>query len=165
MVGSARDPDDPRRIRVGVSEYAVAEGDALLTTSGLGSCLGVALHDADAEVAGLLHAMLPTAGASDSLPAKYVDAGIARTLGAMEERGAHPRRIAAKLAGGSEMLDLSVAESVGARNVETAREVLGDAGVPIRAADVGGGHGRSIQFDATTGALVIKTAHRGERTV
>ncbi len=45
---------------VGVGDVNFATGDGGLATYALGSCLGVAVHDPVAGVAGLLHVMLPS---------------------------------------------------------------------------------------------------------
>jgi chemotaxis protein CheD len=50
------------RIKVGIADYAIAQSGSTLVTSGLGSCVGIALVDTDAGVAGLAHAMLPSDG-------------------------------------------------------------------------------------------------------
>ncbi|USZ68129.1 chemotaxis protein CheD [Halorussus salilacus] len=155
----------PERIRVGVAELAVASGDTRLTTSGLGSCVAVAVADPDAGVAGLAHVMLPTADRDDlAKPAKSVDRGVERLVAAVESEGADPDRLEAKLAGGSRMLDFSgVGEGVGQRNVARAREALADRDVPVVAEDVGGSHGRSISVDPGTWTLAVASAHEGGR--
>ncbi|PHQ47544.1 chemotaxis protein CheD, partial [Halorubrum sp. C3] len=130
--------DHPGRIKVGVGELAVTTDDAVLTTSGLGSCVAVALVDRRAGVRGLLHAMLPAGEGrttAASRPAKYVDTGIDSLIGALDDAGADPQRLEARVAGGAEMLDLT--DAVGPRNVERVGEVLDAAGVPIVASDVG----------------------------
>ncbi|OYR56692.1 chemotaxis protein CheD, partial [Halorubrum ezzemoulense] len=83
--------DDPGRIKVGVGELAVTADDAILTTSGLGSCVAVALVDRRAGVRGLLHAMLPAGEGrttAASRPAKYVDTGIDSLIGGLDDAGA-----------------------------------------------------------------------------
>lgn len=151
------------RIRVGIADYTVTTAPGVLSTSGLGSCLGIVLYDQSTAVVGLLHAMLPEATADCTSAAKFVDAGIDRLLTEMQEAGATLETVAAKIAGGSTMLDLTTTgQSIGDRNVEATREALAVHGIPLVAEDVGGEHGRSIRFDADTFELQIKTAHQGE---
>ncbi|WP_132059372.1 chemotaxis protein CheD [Halorussus amylolyticus] len=155
--------DPPDRVRVGVAEFGVATGETRLTTSGLGSCVGVALADPDADVAGLAHAMLPSGDDDRARPAKSVPQGVERLLAAVESAGADPDRIEAKIAGGSRMLDFSgVGEGVGDRNVAAARETLAECGVPVVAEDVGGSHGRSLSVCPRTWTLTVTSAHDGE---
>jgi chemotaxis protein CheD len=157
--------DDPGRIKVGVGELAVTTDDAVLTTSGLGSCVAVALVDERAGVRGLLHAMLPAGegkSTAASRPAKYVDTGIDSLIGALDDAGADPRRLEARVAGGAEMLDLT--DAVGPRNVERVGEVLDAAGVPVVASDMGDAVGRTVRF-GPDGRLVVRAADGFERAI
>ena len=43
-----------------VADYAVASGDAVISTIGLGSCVAIVLHDPVARVGGLAHVLLPS---------------------------------------------------------------------------------------------------------
>ena len=153
------------RIKVGVGELAVATGGETLTTSGLGSCVAVALVDDRAGARGLLHAMLPTednARTAAARPGKYVDAGIETLVDELRSVGASPNRLEARVAGGAEMLDLT--DAVGPRNVEHVERSLDAAGVPIVASDVGDGVGRTVRFRAD-GGLVVRAADGFERTL
>ena len=165
------DPPSPERIKVGVAEYAVATGNATLATSGLGSCVGVAIADTDAGVAGLAHAMLPsgegrvtgeaaTDGGDADAPGKYVDTAVPDLVDAMVEHGADRSRIKARLAGGSAMFEFSSADGgVGKRNIVAAEAALAERDIPIVAADTGGDYGRSLTLDVETGSLSVRRAH------
>ena len=48
------------QIRVNVAAYAVARGDAVISTLGLGSCVAIAVHDRASAVGGLAHILLPS---------------------------------------------------------------------------------------------------------
>lgn len=155
------------RIRVGMAEYRVATDQGVITTSGLGSCLGVALYDAEAGVAGLAHPMRPShETVDDDIPSKFVDAGTEALLDEMREQGADPGNVTAKLAGASEMFAFSFDDSgVGERNVARAHEVLDRLGIPVIAEDVGGDSGRSLKLQVVTGKLVIKRANGSDAVV
>lgn len=142
------------RIRVGVADMAVTEGDKTLVTSGLGSCVAVAIHDGDGR-AGLLHAMLPEAPADVVSKAKYVDSGITEMTDELATLGAAEAGLTAKIAGGSSMLDLGSEEPVGDKNVRAAKAALEAAGIDLVGADTGGDSGRSVSFEPTTGTLQI----------
>lgn len=146
---------DGDRIRVGVADAAVTDENRTIVTSGLGSCVGIALYDDDG-VGGLLHAMLPDAPETNDNAAKYVDSGIEAVLEEMEALGADRRHVRAKLTGGSSMLDLGDDKPVGEKNVEAAVEVLREAGIELVADETGGDSGRSVSFDPETGVLQIK---------
>ncbi|OYR58666.1 chemotaxis protein CheD [Halorubrum halodurans] len=154
-----------RRVKVGVGDLAVSSDGATLTTSGLGSCVAIALVDPATDTRGLLHAMLPSADGDAShtpRPAKYVDAGLNALLEELASAGASPARLEARLVGGAEMLDLTAA--VGPRNVASARESLDGAGIPVVAADVGDAVGRTVRF-RPDGSLAVRAADGFERTL
>lgn len=155
----------PERVKVGIAEYEVTDETAELTTSGLGSCVGVALYDGQGSVAGLIHVMLPAADEmEDGKPAKFADTGTELLIEEMADLGAVPDRMEAKIAGGSDMLDFSEGGSgIGDRNVETVRETLDAYGIPIVGEDVGGDHGRSLRLETESGDLVVKSANRDDQ--
>ncbi|MFC7142289.1 chemotaxis protein CheD [Halosimplex aquaticum] len=158
---------EPERIKVGIAESKVTTGDAVLTTSGLGSCLGVAVYDERADVAGLLHVMLPSIDEMEGKNgAKFADSGIRELVTEMEGLGADRERMEAKIAGGSDMLDFSENGSgIGVRNVEQGRRTLEEFDIPVVGEDVGGDHGRSLRLDARTGDLIVKSANRDAITL
>lgn len=144
----------PRK-RVGVADYAILE-EGVLSTSGLGSCVAVAIYAPDGP-GGLLHAMLPRLGDTPgSNPAKCVDSGIETLHAALLNAGARPDELAAKLVGGSRMLELA-GPPIGERNVAVARDVLAELDVTVFAEDVGGDRGRSVRFSVPDGALRIRS--------
>lgn len=151
-------PDDGR-VKVGLSDARVARDGAVLATSGLGSCLGVAVYDPATGVGGLLHAMLPAAADHPGPDEKFVREGIAALIAAVTAAGASDD-LRAKFAGGATMLDLSFDgpdDSVGDRNVAAAEATLADQGVPVVATDTGGAYGRSLRFETATGRLHVSS--------
>lgn len=155
----------PERIAVGIAELAVATDGETLTTSGLGSCVAVALSDPGSAVRGLLHAMLPVrdARASPATSAKYVDTGIESLLDRFVELGGDPARVEARIVGGSEMIDLG-GDAIGPRNVTVAEAELEARSIPVVDSDVGGDVGRSVRFEAD-GSLHVRAADGFERVL
>ncbi|MFB6109751.1 MAG: chemotaxis protein CheD [Halodesulfurarchaeum sp.] len=151
------------RIRVGVADMAVTDRDRTLVTSGLGSCVAVAVHDGGG-IGGLLHAMLPEAPDDTAPPAKYVDAGIGKLSAELTALGADRNDLTAKLTGGSSMLDLGSEEPVGEKNVTAARASLSEREIDLVSEDTGGNAGRSVSFHPATGALSIERVD-DEKTV
>lgn len=157
--------NDRERVKVGVSDAEVSSGDVLLVTSGLGSCLGIALYDPQSGVGGLLHAMLPESADHPGPPEKFVIDGIDEMLEQLERAGASRRTLRAKLAGASSMLDLETeSASVGEQNIEAANTALEARNIPIEGRDTGGSNGRSLQFSPADGELIVSSAD-GNRTV
>ena len=167
--GEEATPPQPReagsRRPVGVAELAVVDDGTTLVTSGLGSCVAVGVTDGE-NAAGLLHVMLPSAdGREVENPAKFADSGVAALLSSLDSAGADGESLAAKIAGGSEMIRFrSQTRSIGARNIEAVRAALASADVPLVGEDVGGDHGRSVEF-SVSGVLRVRTANDGVRTV
>lgn len=157
----------PEVVKVGMADYAVHGNGPVFSTSGLGSCVGVALYDDRADVSGLAHVMLPDSTAvDDENEAKFADTAIPAMLEEMHGYGADSRNVGAKLAGGANMLQFtSIERAIGTRNVEAVRAILAHHEVTIVGEDVGGEHGRSLRFDSTTGTLRIKSATEGVKKI
>jgi chemotaxis protein CheD len=154
------------RRKVGIAEYEVTTDGAVLTTSGLGSCIGAAVYDREAGVAGLVHVMLPSADEAEGARAKFADTGVEVLIDSLEAAGADRAGMEAKIAGGSDMLDFSEdGPSIGTRNAEAVRETLADHGVPVAGEDVGGDHGRSLKLRGASGELVVKSANQDAVTL
>ena len=155
--------DTPERdgpVRVGVADYVVTSRETRLTTTGLGSCVGVALVDTESGLAGLAHVMLPSSDDDSNEVAKFADTAIAAMLEELYDMGATRNGVEAKIAGGSNMLDLSgVGKEVGSRNVTATRDALCAHDVPLVAEDTGGSHGRSLELQTDSGTLVVRSAH------
>jgi chemotaxis protein CheD len=76
------------------------------------------------------------------------------------ELGAEKDCLVAKILGGANMFEAlhpSGAEGVGARNARAARETLELLGIPLLAEDIGGNHGRTVEFDLATGEVRIRS--------
>jgi chemotaxis protein CheD len=150
---------------VGIAEmrHSATPGERLVTYA-LGSCLGVAIHDPVAGVAGLLHAMLPT-GAIDAekarrTPAMFVDVGVPLLFREAYRLGASKERIVVKVAGGAFAGADDGADQfqIGKRNILMLRKLLWKNGVLLHAHDLGGRQtSRTVLLDVATGALTIKS--------
>lgn len=153
--------DTDEAIRVGIGEYVVAEGNVVLVTQGLGSCVGLGLYD-DQGVAGLAHVLLPTRNdAGTGSGAKYADVGVARLVRSIEASGVDSSMLQASLAGGGSMIaGSSIGADVGEQNVEAVRAALDRLGIPIRKADVGDHCVRKITLDVTASEGTTVTIER-----
>jgi chemotaxis protein CheD len=156
--------------RVGMAELLVARPPDRLAVYGLGSCVVLALWDAEAKVAGVAHSMLPTAAAQpggESQPAKFCDTAVGALLEAMEAAGARRERMVARLVGGSNMFSFVGRDSgpltLGDRNAFASRETLRAWGLPLRGEDTGGDKGRSMEMDPSDGTLKVWSATQSPR--
>ena len=55
--------------------------------------------------------------------------------------------------------------NIGERNIRAVTDVLDKFRIPILAQDVGGNFGRTIEFYAETGVLVVKTINYGTKEI
>ncbi|MBO8162478.1 MAG: chemotaxis protein CheD [Brevibacillus sp.] len=159
-------------IKIGMADLGWAKAPDRLRTTGLGSCVGVVLYDALAKIAGMAHVMLPDSSLAKSSQAaaigKYADTAIPELIRQMQQAGAAPHRMTAKLAGGAQMFSFMAGNDtlrIGPRNVEACRSVLTQARIPIVAEETGGNCGRTIEMDAETGILHIRTVNQGVKEV
>lgn len=147
---------------VKVAEWAVERGDAVLVTLGLGSCVAIMLHDAQAGAGAMAHILLPSRSlARDATnPAKFPETAVPLLVQQLTELGAEPRRLMAKLAGGASMfaqLMTPGSMQMGERNIVAARDVLRRAGIPVVREAVGGGAGRSVRFYVADGRVEVRS--------
>lgn len=153
------------KIIVGVSDARIsADPQAALVTYSLGSCIGLALYDPVAKMAGLLHFQLPNASAdparSAEKPLMFGDSGAEHLIRSMEAHGAQRKRMKVKLAGASEMLDEAKMFNIGRRNHTAIRKFLWQQGMLIDAEDIGGPTPRNMCLNVADGKVVIKADSR-----
>ncbi len=151
------------RIKVSIADYAVAS-EGVLTTSGLGSCLGIVIYDGGGGPSGLVHPMLPYRNDDSRPPERFVDSGIKVVIEELLASGASERTLEAKLTGGAAVVDFtSDEETIGDRNVTAARETLTEYGIEIVGEAVGGERGRTVHADAETGLVTIRRTDGEEK--
>ena len=147
---------------VKVADWAAEQGDAVLVTLGLGSCVAIMLHDAESKAGAMAHVLLPSTSLARDITnhAKFPDTAVPLLVGHLKRLGADPRRLVAKLAGGASMFSQLVTPGtiqMGERNVLAARSVLRAAGIPIACESVGGERGRSIRFYVGDGRVEVRS--------
>ena len=156
-------------IVVGMADLKVARSPDTLTTLGLGSCVGITLHDASRKIGGMAHVMLPSyKGFEGQNIAKFADSGIIELVNQMTRMGVPKTQLVAKIAGGAHMfggvqnMDML---KIGERNAAASIALLRQLGIPLKANDTGGTHGRTIELNTETGALKIRTVGLGEKFI
>lgn len=157
-------------IKVGMADLQCSRHPCIITTLGLGSCVGIALYDPVNKVAGLAHIMLPSSqqAVNKSNAAKFADTAIYKLVEDMVAIGAARTQMLAKLAGGAQMFsfnDTSEMLRIGTRNVSASKEVLKSLKIPIVAEDTGGNYGRTVEIHSETGKLMIKTIGHGVKEI
>ena len=156
-------------IVVGMADLKVAKFPDTLTTLGLGSCVGITLVDKSKKLGGMAHCMLPTyKGFEGQNIAKFVDSAVIELLNQLKRMGASPGSLEAKIAGGAHMFGRSQNNDmlkIGERNAAAGLAILKHLGIPVRANDTGGTHGRTIEIMFDTGQLKIRTVGLGEKFI
>ena len=157
-------------IVVGMADMNVCRAPGVLTTLGLGSCVGIALFDSMSKIAGLAHIMLPDSKAihNNSNKAKFADTAIVKLVEDMERLGAKRRNMKAKIAGGAQMFAFNATNDnlrVGDRNVEATKKALMQMGIPLAAQETGESFGRTVELYAEDGRFLIKAIGQGIRTL
>jgi chemotaxis protein CheD len=145
-------------VRMGEYAFSASAGDVLVSL-GLGSCIGLALLDRHAGVAGLAHVVLPAAEGRDGAPGKFADVAVPALIDAVVELGARQSRLDAVLVGGASMFSFGGSGlDVGQRNDAAVREELARLRIPIVAAETGGSKGRTVRVTVQTGVVTSKAA-------
>lgn len=157
-------------VKVGMADLQTSGHPGILTTLGLGSCVGVSLYDPITKIIGMAHVMLPssTQAKNNLNEAKFADTAIVKLLGDMIKLGARKEKIVAKLAGGAQMFSFNQTSDImriGARNVAASKEMLEELRIPIISEDTGGNHGRTIELYSNDGRLLIKTIGFGLKQI
>jgi chemotaxis protein CheD len=152
---------------VGVSDMKLSNvpGDIIVTYA-LGSCLGVAIHDPETGIGGILHYMLPLSNdpkKAEENPLMFGNTGIPLLFEAAYNLGAKKSALRVVIAGGAQLIgnstDLFV---IGKRNEVIARKLFWKNNVIIAAENVGGNIPRTLFLEIGSGATWITS--RGERT-
>jgi putative nucleotidyltransferase with HDIG domain len=145
---------------VSAGSYFVGRKQPLVLEAFLGTCVGVAMVDAQAGVGGLAHFLLPEPVSLQSAfqPEKYAASGMPVFLKALYAAGAQRENLQATMAGGAlvgPLDDLDLNLDIGGRTAETVETILKDEGIPINKAETGGVFSCCIQLDMQQWACCI----------
>ena len=135
-----------------------AESPAVVSTI-LGSCVAVVMFNQRTMVGGICHAMLPrNPSPRGGETFRYVDSAVLYMAERFRALGIRESETDVKLFGGADVLEYHGKNglSVGRQNVETAIEVIGEAGFRLIVSDVGGTVGRKLRFYTHTGEVLLK---------
>ena len=157
-------------IKVGMADLNTCAAPDVLTTLGLGSCVGVALRDPVTRIGGLAHVMLPdsTRIKNNSNIYKFADTGIEELVRQLENKGASRSRLVAKIVGGAQMFafqNKSDMVRVGENNVLASKAKLQEMKIPLLAEDTGKDYGRTVIFYPENGDLIIHSVGKPEKKI
>lgn len=159
-------------IVVNMADYKLARGKQKLITRDLGSCVAVAMRDAQRGIGGLLHVMLPECADPGCVKQteypKYADIGIELMVKQMILAGASRTGMTAKLAGAAHIVRteyVPVSEDISSRNLEAVKRKLATLGIPILAMEVEDEYPRTVVFEPESGIMQIKTRGMADRFI
>ena len=148
---------------VAAGSYYVSHSQPLILQSFLGTCVGVALFDAEAQVGGLIHLLLPepVSRTDNFQPEKYASTGFPLFLKAICIEGATKRRLKAFVAGGAlvgPLEDMDLHLDIGGRTVETVLQFLSEENIEVEKSETGGFFTCSINLNMLNGQCCIEPA-------
>jgi len=151
-----------KEVIVKVADWAAEQGDGVIVTLGLGSCVAIMLHDPERKAGAMAHILLPSRSLAHDTTnlAKFPESAVPLLVDRLKTLGAEPRRLVAKLAGGASMFSQLMTPGtiqMGERNIVAARNALRHASIPIVRESVGGERGRSIRFHVKDGRVEIRS--------
>ena len=136
-----------RKIHVIQGEFHVAEGEDVVLTTILGSCVAACIRDPVLGIGGMNHFLLPGATGDEGL--RYGVQSMELLLNALLRKGARRERLEVKLFGGAHLFDgLS---DVGAQNSTFAEQFLRDEGLNYLGGSLRGDRARRIQYWPVSG--------------
>ena len=150
-----------QKVTVGIADMKLLQGEGILITYSLGSCIGLCFHDPRLKLGALLHIMLPlNMEAGRTHPLKYADTGIKETLRQMEIRGASRARMTVKIAGGAKMFAVAGGGSlgnIGQRNIESVQAIMRRENLRLIGQQIGGTVARTLLFDVVSGQSCVRS--------
>jgi chemotaxis protein CheD len=132
-----------------------------LVALGLGSCIGLAIVDPSAGVAGLAHIVLPESNERVDQVGKFADTAVPELIAQMRRAGGIERRFEAAIAGGARMFEMSGGLDIGSRNEAAVRAAMAEARIAIKAAKTGGNTGHTVKI--SVGDLLVTVRSAGEQ--
>jgi len=139
--------------------HILVSRDPCRVTTVLGSCVAVGIWDPATGVGGLNHFLLPERLANGAVSPRFGNVAVGALIDGVVAAGGHRQRLQAKLFGGACVLRAFQKGGwhLGSKNVEVARRMLREEGLPIAAEDVEGTRGRKLIFQTHDGAAWVRS--------
>jgi chemotaxis protein CheD len=136
-----------------------------LVALGLGSCIGLAVVDRTAGVAGLAHIVLPESNDRGEPVGKFADTAVPALIAKMCRAGAVERRFETAIAGGARMFEMSGGLDIGSRNESAVRAALARERITVKAAKTGGNTGRTLKVSIRDMRVTVRAAGEPPETL
>jgi len=155
-----------RIITIQTGEVEFGSKDAILKSSGIGSCVVITAYSPDKKIGVIAHVMLPGAspGGKDIQRTRYAADAIDEVIDRMKRSGVGKDDIEVCLVGGGNVLRREEdEEEVCKKIIGSVIEILNEKRIKIKAQSLGGTERRSVSLDVDTG-IVLYTVGDGEST-
>jgi putative nucleotidyltransferase with HDIG domain len=152
-----------QQYHVAAGSFYVTHSEPLILQSFLGTCVGVALFDEEAQVGGLIHLLLPepVSRTGATQPEKYASTGFPLFLEALCKEGASKSRLKAFIAGGAlvgPLKDCDLHLDIGGRTAETVLQYLKTEKIRVEKSETGGFFTCSMNLNMQNGQCSIEPA-------
>ena|SRR3990167_3059479 len=153
-----------KKIRLGIGEGVVARASCIIAAEGLGSCVALVLYDVKHRLGGMAHILLPSSTEYKSRnprvfsPYLYADTAIDALLKELRcQNETFLLNVIAKIVGGARMFPVynGTCAGIGEQNITIIRRALQKMFIPVAGEDVGGSHGRSVEFHVHSGKIIV----------
>ena len=123
------DHSSAQKIVLEVGDLAfTADKNSVLSTYGLGSCVGIAAYCPEKALGALLHIMLPDSKTNptkaEEQPATFADTGLAALFQEFESRGSTLKQVHFFLAGGASFMGADALFKIGEKNIEAVKAIF-----------------------------------------
>lgn len=140
--------------KLNIGEVVVSKQPAVYTCLGLGSCIGLFLHDRQTGVSGGAHIFLPSQTDGEKREGYWsVAHALNELIQQFQNYGSSLLNLRAKITGGANVI--ANCYSIGKQNIDTVTAELVNRKVFIAAKDVGGNKSRTVQFHSLTGEMTV----------
>lgn len=155
-------------IKVGMGGGVVAASPQVIISEGIGSCVVLTLYDLRLRTGGLAHIMLPRRETTTKYctPYQFADTAVHELFDSLLANGSRELEIEGKIAGGAKMfLSNNGDYSIGRLNIESVKAALEAKRICLAAWDIGGHHGRNVEFHLSSGRMIIRAIGKEDKEI
>jgi chemotaxis protein CheD len=138
--------------------YLTREATVIYTV--LGSCVAVCLWDRHNRIGAMNHFLYPRVAEPSQATTRYGNVAVLTLIRLMLAEGGGRKSLESQIFGGGTQGTSRPEEDIGPQNVQVARKILQQQGIPITSEDVGGGKGRKLIYNTGTNEAVVLKVDR-----
>ena len=154
-----------KTVDVNIGQVKVAKGKVILTSTAIGSCVGIVAYDVTRKIGALAHVMLPgwaPKGRAKDEKTKYTGDAIEAIVSQMTKLGSRIDDIQIAVVGGANVLQRKD-DTISEDNIESTFELLQKYNLKVRAKAVGGTVRRSVSLDIESGKIYFSEADEAKK--